>query len=57
MCHLELVGVEQNANQPPNVVNLSKSIFLHTVVMQRIVEILCQIVAADIDRSYKGMIR
>ena len=57
MCHLELVGVEQNANQPPNVVNLSKSIFLYTVVMQRIVAILCQIVAADIDRSYKGMIR
>ena len=31
---LDLVGVEQNANQQPNVVNIRKSVFLHAGVMQ-----------------------
>ena len=46
------MGVEQNANQQPaHVVNLSKSVFLHADVMQRIVAIPWQIVVADIDRN------
>ena len=47
-----LVGVEQNSNQPPDVVNFSKSAFLHADVMQRIAAIPCHIFVADIDRSY-----
>ena len=39
-----------NKKKPANVVNLSKSAFLHADVMQGIVGIPCQIVAADIDQ-------
>ena len=45
------MGVEQNANLPPNVVNIRRSVFLHADVMQIIVAIHCQIVVANIDRN------
>ena len=51
------MGVKQNANQPRNVLNLSKSVFLHTDVMQRIVAIPYQTVVAGIDRSQNVIIR
>ena len=50
---VELVacGCRKNANLPPNVVNIRKSVLPHAGVIHIIVAIPCQIVVADIDRK------